>query len=136
MIMLDSTACIDFLNGNEKVKVKMNTFKSLYCTTTISVYEVSIGLERTKRMKSHARYKELSENWLRLLSSLQVFALDIKAAEKAAEINDELEAKGKRVDDNDNLIMGIMKLHGMNEIVTRNPDHFKNVSDIIVHEYA
>jgi predicted nucleic acid-binding protein len=136
MIMLDSTACIDFLNGNEKLKEKIDAFGSLYCTTTISVYEVSIGLERTKRIKSQARYKELSESWFRLLSSLQVLCLDVKAAEKAAEINDELEAKGKRVDDNDILIMGIMKSHGLTEVLTRNPDHFKNVSDILVHEYS
>jgi predicted nucleic acid-binding protein len=134
--MLDSTACIDFLNGNVKVKSKIDDLKSLYCTTTITVYEVSIGLQRTKRLKSKARYKELSENWLRLLSSLQVLELDVKAAEKASEINDELEAKGNRVDDNDILIMGIMKTHGMSEVITRNPDHFRNVSDMLVHEYS
>jgi predicted nucleic acid-binding protein len=93
-------------------------------------------LQRIKRLKSNARYKELSENWLRLLASLQVLELGVKAAEKAAEINDELEAKGNRVDDNDVLIMGIMKTHGMSEVITRNPDHFRNVSDIIVHEYS
>jgi predicted nucleic acid-binding protein len=136
MIMLDSTACIDFLNGHEKVKERIDTLDSLYCASTISVYEVSIGLERTKRMKSRARYQELSESWLRLLSSLHVFGLDINAAEKAAEINDELEAKGNRVDDNDVLIMGIMKSREINEILTRNPDHFRNVSAIIVHEYT
>ena len=135
MIMLDSTACIDFLNGYEKVKAKIATLGSLYCVTTISVYEVSIGLERTRRLKSRARYQELREDWLRLLSSLHVLGLDVKAAEKAAEINDELEAKGNRVDDNDVLIMGIMKSKEIYEILTRNPDHFTNVTDIVVHEY-
>lgn len=70
-----------------------------------------------------------------MLSCLQVFNLDMKAAEEAAEINDELEAKGNRDDDNEILIMGIMKSKGMEEILTRNPDHFKAVSGIIVHEY-
>ena len=135
MIMLDSTACIDFLNGYVKVKEKIDALDSLYCITTVSVYEVSIGLERTKRLKSRARYQELNEAWLRLLSSLQVFDLDVKAAGKAAEINDELEAKGNRVDDNDVLIMGIMKSKGMEKMPTRNPDHFKAVPGIIVHEY-
>nr|MDO8086456.1 hypothetical protein [Candidatus Sigynarchaeum springense] len=59
----------------------------------------------------------------------------MKAAGKAAEINDELEAKGNRVDDNDVLIMGIMKSKGMEEILTRNPDHFKAVPGIVVHGY-
>jgi predicted nucleic acid-binding protein len=133
--MLDSTACIDFLKGRENIKKKLDEMNSLLCISTITLYEVSIGLERTKRLKSEERFNELFAQWLQFLTSLQIFTLDVKAAEHSAKINDELEVNGKKIDDNDILIMGIMKANDVDEIITRNPDHFNRVTDITAIPY-
>ncbi|MHA1683048.1 MAG: type II toxin-antitoxin system VapC family toxin [Promethearchaeota archaeon] len=133
--MLDSTACIDYLNGKQGIKEKLDENEALLCTTTISIYEVVIGLERTKRKKSEKRYNKLNKNWLELLSNIHVFSLDQKSAELAAGISDDLEEKGIRIDDNDILICGIMKAKGIGRILTRNTNHFNNVENIKVLKY-
>ena len=133
--MLDTTACIDFLNGDaniEKIVFKSSTILNI---TTISVYEVCIGLERTKRKKSEARYKSLYKNWIEFISSVQIYSLGIKEAEKAAQIYDKLETQGIRIDDNDILIAGIMLANAITEILTRNIDHFNKIQNIKVIKY-
>jgi len=130
VIMLDSTACIDFLKGKENIKAKLDEMNALLCISTVTLYEVSIGLERSRRLKSEERYNELFNQWLQFLTSVQIFTLDVRAAEHSAKINDELEANGKKIDDNDILIMGIMKANDVDEIITRNPDHFNRVTGI------
>ena len=133
--MLDSTACIDYLNGVKAVKEALMNKEKMACTTTITVYEVSIGLERTKRKKSEKRHLELYKKWMGFLSGLQVFSLDMKEAEHAAKIHDDLEAKGTLIDDNDILIAGIMKANAIDSIITRNVKHFENIPEISVISY-
>ncbi|MBA7646559.1 hypothetical protein ES703_54324 [subsurface metagenome] len=57
MIILDTSACIDYLNGNEQIKKVLSEQESLFNLTSITIYEVNIGLERTKRIISEERYK-------------------------------------------------------------------------------
>jgi len=135
MIMLDTTACIDYLNGVKEIKQILSKKEKMLCTTTISVYEVNIGLERTKRKISEKRYLDLFKKWMGFLSSLQIFSFSMKEAEKAAKIHDFLEAKGKMVDDNDILIAGIMGANGITNIVTRNVQHFENMLGIEIISY-
>ena len=135
MIMLDSTACIDYLNGLDSIKKILMKKEKMACTTTITVYEVNIGLERTKRKISEKRYLDLYKKWMGFLSGLQVFPLDVKEAEKAAKIHDCLEANGIMIDDNDILIAGIMRANGINTIITRNVRHFNNIPKIEAISY-
>ncbi|MHA1144456.1 MAG: type II toxin-antitoxin system VapC family toxin [Candidatus Helarchaeota archaeon] len=135
MIMLDTAACIDYLNGVKGIKNILSRKEKMLCTTTISVYEVNIGLERTKRKKSEQRYLELFKKWMGFLSGLQIFSFKMKEAEKAAKIHDILESKGKMIVDNDILIAGIMSANGIVEIITRNIQHFENIPDIEIISY-
>ncbi|MHA1301064.1 MAG: type II toxin-antitoxin system VapC family toxin [Candidatus Helarchaeota archaeon] len=135
MIMLDTTACIDFLNGDPKIKKAIFKSDQMLYITTITVYEVCIGLERTKRKKSEKRYKFLFKRWLEFINALQVLSLDIKGSEKAAEIYDKLDSQGIKIDDNDILIVGIMLSNGIIQILTRNVEHFKKIKEIKVIGY-
>src|SRR5271157_5220109 len=106
MILLDSTACIDYLNGKEGIKVVLESLDPFYIITAISVYEVGIGLERTRRKKSEEIYQEMNAKWMEFLASIQILTISTKEAERAAKIYDDLETRGERIDDNDILIAG------------------------------
>ncbi|MFX1435224.1 MAG: type II toxin-antitoxin system VapC family toxin [Promethearchaeota archaeon] len=133
--MLDTNACIDYLNGREEIQKVLTEQEDLVHITSIKVYEVKIGLERTKRKISEKRYNELYKIWLKFISSMEVFPLGHKEAEQAAEIYDILESKGNLIDDNDILIAGIMLSNGITKIITRNVTHFEKVEPIEIIEY-
>lgn len=135
MIILDTSACIDYLNGNEKIREVISEQEDLIHITSISIYEINIGLERTKRKISEARYKELNKIWLEFISGMEIFSLSFKEAKKAAEIYDNLESKGQIVDDNDILITGIMLSNGIKKIITRNIKHFELIEGIEIINY-
>ena len=135
MIILDTTACIDYLNGNKEIKSLLSKQEDLIHITSITVYEINIGLERTKRKISLKRYNELYKIWIDFISGMEIFPLGFKEAEKAAEIYDKLEAKGTIIDDNDVLIVGIMLSNGINNIITKNIRHFKEIEEVKVISY-
>lgn len=135
MIVLDTTACIDYLNGNEEIEEVLSTIEELVHITSITVYEINIGLERTKRKISPKRYNELYKSWTEFISSMEIFSLGFKEAEKAAEIYDILESNGVRIDDNDILIIGIMLSNGINKILTKNVKHFEKIKGIEILKY-
>ncbi|TKJ19608.1 MAG: hypothetical protein CEE43_14965 [Promethearchaeota archaeon Loki_b32] len=135
MIILDTSACIDYLNGNEQIKKVLSEQESLFNLTSISIYEVNIGLERTRRIISEERYKKLYKIWMEFISSMEIFTLGFKEAEKAAKISDALESKGQRIDDNDILIAGIMLSNGIKRIITKNIKHFEIIEGIELISY-
>jgi tRNA(fMet)-specific endonuclease VapC len=135
MIILDTNACIDYLNGREEIQNVLTEQEDLVHITSITAYEVKIGLERTKRKISEKRYNELYKIWLKFISSMEVFPLGYKEAEKAAEIYDILESKGNLIDDNDILIAGIMLSNGITKIITKNVKHFEKIERIEIIDY-
>ena len=135
MIMLDTTACIDFLNGEQNLKQIIENSDKMLDITTISVYEIGIGLERTRRKKSEDRYITLYKKWIEFLSGLKILTLDLKEAERAAQIYDKLDTIGEIIDDNDILIAGIMLSNRIKKIITRNARHFEKIEGIEVINY-
>ncbi|HUW88984.1 MAG TPA: type II toxin-antitoxin system VapC family toxin [Candidatus Nanopelagicaceae bacterium] len=135
MILLDTSACVDYLNGNKELKKVIDDQEDLIHITAITIYEMNIGFERTRRKISEKRYKQLCKPWLEFISSMEIFPLGYKEAEKAAKIYDFLESQGERIDDNDILIAGIMLTNGINEIITRNVNHFKRIEGIEIIKY-
>ncbi|MBY8983593.1 MAG: type II toxin-antitoxin system VapC family toxin [Candidatus Lokiarchaeota archaeon] len=87
MIILDTNSCIDYLNGISEVRKIISDQEDLVHITSISVYEINIGLERTKRKISEKRYRELYKIWVEFISSMEIFPLGYKEAEKAAEVS-------------------------------------------------
>jgi predicted nucleic acid-binding protein len=49
MILLDTSACIDYLYGNKEIKKVIEEQDDLIHITSITIYEMNIGFERTKR---------------------------------------------------------------------------------------
>ena len=135
MIFLDASACIDYLNGNKELKKVIEDQEDLIHITSITIYEMNIGFERTKRKISEQRYKQLYKPWLEFISSMEIFALGYKEAERAAEIYDTLESQGQRIDDNDILIAGIMLTNGIKQLITKNVKHFERIEGIEIIKY-
>ena len=135
MIFLDTSACIDYLNGNKELKKVIEDQEDLIHITSITIYEMNIGFERTKRKITEQRYKQLYKPWLEFISSMEIFALGYKEAERAAEIYDALESQGQRIDDNDILIAGIMLTNGIKKLITKNVKHFERIEDIEIIKY-
>lgn len=135
MIILDTNACIDYLNGSDEIQKVITEQEDFIYITSITVYEVKIGLERTKRKISEKRYNELYKIWVEFISSMEIFTLGYKEAEKAAEIYDILELKGNGIDDNDILIAGIMLSNGITKIITRNVKHFEKIETLEIIKY-
>ena len=135
MILLDTSACIDYLSGNKEIKKCISKHEDLIHITSITVYEINIGLERTKRKISNKRYSELYKIWTEFISSMEIFPLGYKEAEIAAGIYDNLESQGQRIDDNDILIACIMFANGIKKIITKNANHFERIKDIEIIQY-
>lgn len=135
MIILDTSACIDYLNGNEEIKKSISKQEDLIHITSITVYEINIGLERTKRKISKKRYNELYKIWTEFISSMEIFPLGYKEAEMAAKVYDDLESQGFVIDDNDILIAGIMLSNGIKKIITKNANHFERIKDLEIIHY-
>ena len=135
MIILDTSACIDYLKGNNEIEKTVLKQEDLIHITAITVYEINIGLERTKRKLSIKRYNELYKIWTEFISSMEIFPLGYKEAEMAARIYDNLESQGQRIDDNDILIAGIMLSNGIKKIITKNVNHFERIKDIEIIQY-
>ena len=74
MILLDISACIDYLSGNDEIKKKIEEQDNLIHITTITVYEMNSGFERTKRKISEQRYKQRYKPLLEFISIMEVFS--------------------------------------------------------------
>lgn len=135
MILLDTSACIDYLNGNKDLKKVVEDQDELLHISSITVYEMNIGFERTKRKMSIQRYKQLYKPWVEFISRMEIFSLGFKEAETAAKIYDILESQGQIIDDNDVLIAGIMLSNGIKKIITKNIEHFNRIEGLELITY-
>ena len=135
MILLDTTACIDYLRGYPAVKTIIQEMHDIFTITAITIYEVSIGLERTKRLKSNEIYQIQLEHWNKFKALMQILNLNSLSAELAAKIYDIIIQKGQPIEDNDILIVGIMQSMNIKTIITRNQKHFQLIPNITVISY-
>ncbi|TFF97478.1 MAG: type II toxin-antitoxin system VapC family toxin [Promethearchaeota archaeon] len=135
MIIMDSNACIDFLDGNQELKEILDNNIDIIGITTISVYEINIGLEITKRKKSKLRYDKLKKSWNVILNNAQILSLGLNEAKQASKIYDDLYSQGCLIDDNDILIAGIMLSNRINKIITRNIKHFERIKQLKIFTY-
>ena len=135
MILLDTTACIDYLRGFTPIKSVIQNLNDLFAITTISIYEVSIGLERTKRMKSDAIYFQQLQSWNKFIALMKIIDFSPRCAEEAARIYNSLSERGQIIDDNDIMIAGIMHSMNIERIITRNQKYFEKIPGIKVISY-
>lgn len=128
MKVLDTTFLVDLLRGSKNT-IKLIDKKEILLTTQINMYEIIRGL--FLRKVSSSKFFEITE----LFENIKVLQLDDNSIIKAAEISSELTDQGQLVSDCDCLIAGIALSKGINEIVTKNTEHFKRIKGIKIVSY-
>ncbi len=118
MTVLDTNFLIDLLRD------KLNTEEILDMierpkTTTINVFELYFGAERSMKKK------ESLSNVNSLIKSLEILEFDVPAAVKTANIHAKLKNSGKTLDIEDIFIAGIVMAND-EELLTRD-DHFSRI---------
>jgi len=121
MIVADTDVLIDFLAGAEPMaaRVARELERGQMCTTAISRFELLAG--------ARSRRQHVSVN--RLLAALPTLPLDEEAADRAAQVRQELEAAGATIGMADSLIAGIV-LNRESLLLTRNRRQFERVAGL------
>lgn len=112
MIILDTSALLDFFRGEKKIRDFMNDDVT---TTVISYYEIFSGIKHRKARKEEQFFK-------RFFSEIEVLDFDRKAAEEASEIMGRLLSLGTPVNNTDVLIAGIAAANGAEKIISKDSD--------------
>ena len=131
MIGVDTTFLIDILRNIPAAAAKavQLDMEIEVLTTEANVYEVVSG--SPKLTDPDRAIHDLDV----LLSRLVVLPLDRKSSIRAGMISNDLQKKGKMIDDVDCLTAGILMANGCNTIVTRNVKHFKRIPGLQVVSY-
>ncbi len=99
-------------------------------TTAVNAFELGYGVYRGMRDVG-MRLEEA----MRVLSSLEIFPLDLGVSLEAAEIAENLDREGEGVDPFDALIVGVVRGKGVECIVTRNVAHLEGIPALRVEEH-
>ncbi len=128
MEVLDSTALIDLLRGENEVLKKIDLDRP-YATTQINMYELIAGFYRRKvGSRKFAQAMALFKN-------IRILSLNDFGIIRAAEISASLWEKGLATSDSDCLIAGIMLSHNVSTIITKNTKHFSRITGLKVEGY-
>ena len=133
MKILDSTFLIDLLKNKKEVYDKLDEIekeRALFITS-ISVYELAVGIQLDKNANKVKKFSEL----LKFLAAFEILELDVDSAIRAGKIKGDLIRKGKEIDTRDCLIAGIALINKAETIVTRNKKHFERVKGLKVETY-
>jgi len=128
-MILDTSAIIDVLKGEKNINVKIQELEKRNVTflfTSISVFEIWKGIidiqneEKLKKIKF-------------LFDSVNILGFDAESAKEAGIIYSNLEKKGKVIEPEDCMIIGIAKIN--KEPILTKDKHFQRVSDLKIEFY-
>jgi len=140
MIFLDTSVCIDILRGNTVLADLLDQYEEeFFGITILSVFELELGLYRAQLQKQPLSKQILTKyeaDLNELLGQLVQFSLEENSARQSAQIYAKLKRNGLESQPFDCLIAGVIFANGFNEIITGNPAHFRNIENLIVHEYS
>ncbi len=128
MIILDTSALVDYFKGVEKTREFMDNDVT---TTVITYYEIlSGGVKHRKARKEEQFFR-------RFFSEIDILDFNLKAAEEASSIMGRLLSIGTPVNSVDVLITGIAVINGAEKIVSRDINFISigKVSDLEVLVY-
>ena len=130
MIGLDTTFIIDFLRGEYKA-VALGTFPPSdgFCVTPINVYEVYLGIERSK-----ASSLEAKRGADVFFNGTHILPLTMEAAQQAASISSTLLKEGNEIQATEALIAATFLIHGCPCVLTRDKD-FERIPGLQVQMY-
>jgi predicted nucleic acid-binding protein len=104
-------------------------------TTTITVFEVQVGIER---LAASRRRRDLEERFSRVLQDDiedRILVFDFQAANETASLAARREQAGEPADFRDNMIAGIV-ISRKAEFATRNVRHFRDLGIRVVDPWA
>jgi tRNA(fMet)-specific endonuclease VapC len=127
MILLDTNACIAALNGRPRIVAERVASaiarRGPVSVSTISVFELWYGIEKSKRRDNNIRALGT------FLHPLQILSFDIEDAQVAAGIRARLERAGRPIGPYDCLIAAQAIRHGL-ILITANEKEFSRVSGL------
>jgi predicted nucleic acid-binding protein len=126
IFFLDTSICVDVLrtNGPERSFALFESFsndKNTGIISVITVAELGAGAALSSRKDALKKTEEL-------LAYVRIAELDESVAMAGGKIYAALSRNGKKIEFNDCLIAATAQSLGMNEIVTRNCDHFNRIN--------
>ncbi|WXG47566.1 MAG: type II toxin-antitoxin system VapC family toxin [Candidatus Atabeyarchaeum deiterrae] len=125
-ICIDTDVLIDNLRYNEKVVNLIADFENrgvMLSTTTVNAFELYYGAYKSRKPT------EGISAVTRLLDRLVVMDFDVKVAETAGRILNDLELDGKMIGFRD-IFIGATALVNDCAMLTRNVDHFESIPDL------
>lgn len=125
MIVADSDVLIDSLRGREPAlsRISLELKTGQLATTAVNAFELLAG----------ARSQRETEKVDTLLGAMTIIVMDRRAAQRAAAVRRDLEARGQKIGMADYLIAGICLEHDA-ILLTRNRAHFERVPGLCLGE--
>ncbi len=128
--ILDTDFIVNFLRGEKKnIEIMRHIIEdenSKLFTTTINIYELTKGCFKSKNFdKNFSLIKELKKN-------ITILNFDEDSALIAAEIFEDLEKKGTKINESDILIAGICLKNNF-ILLTENIKHFNKIEGLEIY---
>lgn len=126
-MLLDSTVLIDLLDGRDAAEQKLEELvetDTRVSISTLSVYEVGLGLQKSER-----------EEFDEILASVVVLPLGLGESYRALSIQRTLYDRGEPIGDVDSLIAATAAESADSRVLTRNVNEFIRVKGINVETY-
>lgn len=125
ILFLDTSICVDVLrtSGPQKSVELFESFsegKNSGIVSVITVAELSAGAAMSPRKDAMKKTEEL-------LAYVRIAELDESVAMAGGRIYAKLSKTGRKIEFNDCLIAATAQSFGMDQVVTRNCDHFNRI---------
>ncbi|MBN2153312.1 MAG: type II toxin-antitoxin system VapC family toxin [Candidatus Lokiarchaeota archaeon] len=128
MIVADTTVIIDIARGKEGVKRILDELKEEeICISSISLEEIYAGLGHSLSRLGVEKFPRIMEKYEKVMSQFRPLAITDRLLNKAGMFRGEFLAKGFVINPADAIIAVTAETANASAIVTRNPNHFKDV---------
>ncbi len=129
MKCLDTNLLIDFLRGKIEALKKLKELEhEPLSTTAINIFELLYGANISVNKENNVNEVK------KLLSNLEIFNFNEKAATESSIILASLKKSGKLIDIRDLFIAGICLSNNL-DLVTKNIKHFNRIKNLKIEKY-
>lgn len=120
-MILDSDIIIDFLRNNKEIVKRILDLAKTeeLVITSVNTFEILRGLSKFDKVKKGYEF----------IMNFKILDFDFESSKKAAEIFENLRAKGELIDPLDLFIASIAIVNNQ-PLMTRNQSHFKRIQEL------
>lgn len=133
MKLLDTSILIEIDRGDKKKAKKLDD-EGKHALNQVTITEMFTGIEY-KYERNTETYKKAKEQLDRLLSRFKIIQIDRPISIEAAKIIANLKKTGKPVNDLHDIYIAATGVKRDLEVLTKNPEHFRNIEDLEVREW-